>query len=291
MTSTQAAATPETALLSVGIDVGSSAVKTVLMQQHGDDQAEVLALRTDRIRRRDLRRVIQESYAMVLEESGTSPADIAYVASTGEGELVDFRRGHFYGMTTHARGAIFLVPAARAVLDVGALHARAMRIDEKSRVLGNRMTSQCASGSGQFLENVARYLGVALDEVGSLSCQAREPEQVSSICAVLAETDVINMVSRGISTANILKGIHQSMAGRYVKLLRAIGAEKDVLITGGLAADVGLVETMRELVAAEEMHLTIHTHPHSIYAGALGAALWGGFRHRVLADRAVPKEA
>jgi len=280
----------QTDLLTVGIDVGSSAVKTVLMKQGGDDTEEVLALRTDRIRRRDLRRVIRESYTMALDESGVTASDIAYVASTGEGELVDFRRGHFYGMTAHARGAIFLVPEVRAVLDVGALHARAMRIDEKSRVLGYRMTSQCASGSGQFLENVARYLGVALEEVGTLSCQARKPEQVSSICAVLAETDVINMVSRGISTANILKGIHQSMTGRYVKLLRAIGAERHVLISGGLAADAGLAESMRELVAEEEMDLTIHTHPHSIYAGALGAALWGGYRHRVLARRAAQED-
>jgi benzoyl-CoA reductase subunit D len=172
---------------------------------------------------------------------------------------VDFRRGHFYGMTTHSRGAVFLVPSARAVLDVGALHARAMKIDEKSRVLGYRMTSQCASGSGQFLENVARYLGVALEEVGALSCQASTPEQVSSICAVLAETDVINMVSRGISTANILKGIHQSMSGRYLKLLRAIGAEKDVLVTGGLAADAGLAEAMREQAAEEDMVSTSRT--------------------------------
>jgi benzoyl-CoA reductase subunit D len=165
-----------------------------------------------------------------------------------------------------------------------------MRIDGKSRVLGYRMTSQCASGSGQFLENVARYLGVALEEVGSLSRQASTPEQVSSICAVLAETDVINMVSRGISTADILKGIHLSMVGRYLKLLRAINAEEHVLITGGLAADEGLAEAMREQAAEAAMGLTIHTHPNSIYAGALGAALWGGFRHRVLARRAATTE-
>jgi benzoyl-CoA reductase subunit D len=170
-------------LITAGIDVGSSAVKTAILRLHDDDAVDVLTLRTDRIRRRDLRRVIEEAYPMALEEAGVAADEIAYVASTGEGELVEFRRGHFYGMTTHARGAIFLVPEARAVLDVGALHARAMRIDAKSRVLGYRMTSQCASGSGQFLENVARYLGVALEEVGQLSCQATAPEQVSSICA------------------------------------------------------------------------------------------------------------
>jgi benzoyl-CoA reductase subunit D len=161
-----------------------------------------------------------------------------------------------------------------------------MRIDERSRVLAYRMTSQCASGSGQFLENVARYLGIALEEVGPLSCQASSPQLVSSICAVLAETDVINMVSRGISTADILKGIHLSMAGRYVKLLRAIGVEGDVAITGGLAADTGLAQALREKVREEGMHTQIHTHPNSIHAGALGAALWGAYRHRVLERRA-----
>ena len=82
------------------------------------------------------------------------------------------------------------------------------------------MTSQCASGSGQFLENIARYLGIAQEEIGALSARPTEPEKVSGICAVLAETDVINMVSRGITAADILKGIHSSMADRFAKLSR-----------------------------------------------------------------------
>jgi len=287
---TKAATTREpavaTALITAGVDVGSSSVKTAVLRMCGDDNVEILALRADRIRRRDLRKVINEGYAVALEEAGVTPDEIAYVASTGEGELVEFRRGHFYGMTTHARGAQFLMPGARAVLDVGALHARAMSIDGRSRVLNYRMTSQCASGSGQFLENVARYLGIAVEDVGPLSCQAGNPQMVSSICAVLAETDVINMVSRGIATADILKGIHLSMAGRYVKLLRSIGAASPVALTGGLASDVGLAEALRERAAAEGFEAQILTHPHSIHAGALGAALWGVYRHRVLARRA-----
>jgi len=273
-------------LITAGVDVGTSSVKVALLRLVGDSQVETLGLRAHRIRRRDLRKVIQEGYEVALHDAGIAADDVAYVASTGEGELVEFRRGHFYGMTTHARGATFLMPAVRAVLDVGALHARALRIDERSRVLANRMTSQCASGSGQFLENVARYLGVALEEVGPLSCRASNPQLVSSICAVLAETDVINMVSRGISTADILKGIHLSMAGRYVKLLRSIDVEGAVGITGGLAADVGLAQALREKANEEGVSLEIHTHPLSIYAGALGAALWGGYRHRVLSRRA-----
>lgn len=273
-------------ILTAGIDVGSSAVKVAIVKSTAARDASVPILRTERIRRRELRKVIDEAYSGALGDAGLTRDDIAYVASTGEGELVDFRRGHFYGMTTHARGATFLLPSARAVLDVGALHARALRIDERSRVLSYRMTSQCASGSGQFLENVARYLGVTLEDVGPLSSRATNPQPVSSICAVLAETDVINMVSRGITTADILRGIHVSMAGRYLKLLQAAGAEGDVLLTGGLAADEGLASALRERAAAEKLAITVHAHPHSIYAGALGAALWAAYRHDVLSRRA-----
>ena len=276
-------------LITAGVDVGSSVVKTAVvssgMDASGHEQATVLATHVERIRRRDLRLVIEQNFATALEMAGVAKDDVVYVASTGEGELVDFRRGHFYGMTTHSRGALFLMPTVRAVIDVGALHARAMRIDERGRVLSYRMTSQCASGSGQFLENVARYLGVALEEVGTLSCSAEKPETVSSICAVLAETDVINMVSRGISTSDILKGIHLSMGGRYLKLLRAVGAEGDVALTGGLSKDAGLLKAMQEIQQEEDLPFRILAHADSIHAGALGAALWGSFRHRKLAAR------
>lgn len=273
-----------TTVLATGIDVGSSAVKVAVIASGETD--DVLALHSERIRKRDLRKVISESYAVALQEAGVSESDVAYAATTGEGELVEFRRGHFYGMTTHARGALFLMPQARAVLDIGALHARAMKIDARSRILNYRMTSQCASGSGQFLENVARYLGIALEDVGPTSLEGKAPEIVSSICAVLAETDVINMVSRGIAAADILKGIHLSMAGRYVKLLRASGADEAVAITGGLAADVGLAEAVRQRIREDGVPMEVLTHPDSFLAGAIGAALWGAYRHRVLARRA-----
>ncbi len=140
------------------------------------------------------------------------------------------------------------------------------------------MTSQCASGSGQFLENICRYLGVTIDEIGPLSLKADAPETCSSICAVLAETDVINMVSRGITVPNILRGIHESMAGRYQKLLSSAGATGVVLVTGGLANDAGLLGALRDLAP----DLDVRVHEHSVLAGAIGAGLWGAFRVRKL---------
>ncbi|MGE5129415.1 MAG: benzoyl-CoA reductase subunit D [Sphingomonadaceae bacterium] len=265
----------------IGIDIGSGVVKTVLFRN-----GEWVARRSERIRRRDPIELARQGYEEVLQEAGLRPADIAYTATTGEGENVKFSTGHFYSMTTHARGGVFLVPEARAVVDIGALNGRAIYVDERGKVLSYKMTSQCASGSGQFLENIARYLGVAVEEIGTLSRSSQNPEKVSSICAVLAETDVINMVSRGIATPDILKGIHLSMASRLVKLLKVTGITKGkVLLTGGLALDQGLLAALQEELVNEKITgLEAVSHPDSIYAGAIGAALWGAFRHDKLKE-------
>ncbi|CAA7617151.1 Benzoyl-CoA reductase subunit D [Magnetospirillum sp. LM-5] len=271
------------AIITAGIDIGSGCVKGVLFRVDGDKQ-EWLAKFTSRIRNRDPFQLAQEGFDDMLKEAGIKASDVAYVASTGDAENLKFSTGHFYSMTTHGRGAIFLDPEARSVLDIGALNGRAIKVDEGGKVLSYKMTSQCASGSGQFLENIARYLGIAQDEIGTLSTKADNPEKVSSICAVLAETDVINMVSRGISASNILKGIHVSMAVRLAKLLKSIGANDGVvLMTGGLALDAGLLSALNEAAEQEKVNLVAKNHPDSIYAGAIGAALWGAFRHEKLA--------
>ncbi|HJP02306.1 MAG TPA: benzoyl-CoA reductase subunit D [Planctomycetota bacterium] len=274
----------------LGIDVGSASVKVSLMRD-GKGGYELVSGRSERIRRRGPEAVAGTMFEQMLSENGLGRQDLDYIATTGEGEAVAFRTGHFYGMTTHARGARFLEPEADACIDIGALHARAIVMDERAKVLGYRMTSQCASGSGQFLENISRYLGVTMAEIGSLSLGADAPEQCSSICAVLAETDVINMVSRGISTPNILKGIHLSMAGRYVKLLNSAGAKKVALVTGGLAADVGLMAAIRETLEQGGSALEIRAHEHSALAGAIGAGIWGAFRSRKMERLGVSLDA
>lgn len=270
--------------IAAGIDVGTGAVKAALFRVESGETTW-LSRATLRIRQRDPMELARIAYDQVLTNANMVEKNVDYVATTGEGEGVPFHTGHFYSMTTHARGAIYLDPQSRAALDVGALHGRAISIDERGKVLSYKMTSQCASGSGQFLENIARYLGIAQDEIGALSRQADNPEVVSSICAVLAETDVINMVSRGITAANILKGIHLSMAGRLSKLLKSIGATKDVvMMTGGLALDRGLVAALEEDIAKmKDMKCVVRSHPDAIYAGAIGAALWGAYRYDKLA--------
>jgi benzoyl-CoA reductase subunit D len=281
--------------LTAGVDPGASTVKVAIIESSGGDDAKVLSTRVQRIRRRDVYEVVRATFEEACADAKVEQGAFDYVASTGDGDSVSFRTGHFYSMTTHARGALFLAPSARAALDIGSLHARALRMNEQGRVLSHRMTSQCASGSGQFLENIARYLGVPLEDVDKLSKSAKAPEKVSSICAVLAETDVINMVSRDISAADILKGIHLSIAGRLVQLLRSVTAAGSVVLTGGLSRDEGLVVAVEEIIAEEKNRkrrqhadLDLLAHENGILAGALGAALLGAYRYEQLRHKGQP---
>lgn len=268
-------------IFTIGIDVGSSYIKTVLMNY--SNTIQVLDKHIEKIRKRNPAEVAEKSINYLLDKNSLKYEDITYLASTGEGEMVSRKKGHFYSMTTHARGAIYFFPEANFVVDMGGLYVKAIKINNLGKVLDYKMTGQCASGSGQFIENISRYLGLAISEVGEISLKSKEPETPSGICAVLAETDVINMVSRGIATPDIIKGIHISVANRVIKLLNSLKAEGTIVLTGGMATNIGMVEAVREL--AKKVNLdpeNIKAHPDSIFAGAIGAAIWAGYRHNKL---------
>lgn len=272
------------AILTIGIDVGGSYIKSVIMDYSG--KPKLVDKKVEKIRKRNPKDVTAELIDYLCEKNGlTYEKDIAYLASTGEGEMVQRKTGHFYSMTTHARGGKFLFENAKTVVDMGALYARAIKINDRGKVIDYQMTGQCASGSGQFIENISRYLGLAIEEVGEISLQANDPEVPSGICAVLAETDVINSVSRGVDTANIIKGIHLAIANRIVRLINKLKAESPIVLVGGMAKNVGMVEAVKELAIENKYNYEIITHPDAIYSGAIGAAIWGGYRYNKLKEK------
>jgi len=271
----------------MGIDVGGSYVKGVIMAYDAiSGDHEIIDRQTEKIRKRNPKDVVKDIVDVLLDRNDLKHENIAYLASTGEGEMVKGKTGHFYSMTTHARGGKYLVPDAKTVVDMGGLYVRAIKIDHRGKVLDYKMTGQCASGSGQFIENISRYLGLAIEEVGPISLQADSPEVPSGICAVLAETDVINLVSKGLSTANIVKGINLSIAGRVVKLLGSLRAESTVALVGGMGMNVGMLQAVEELSKERKKEdLVFASHPDAIYSGAVGAALWGGYRYYKLKEK------
>ncbi len=270
----------EKSIYTFGIDVGGSYIKAVLLSYC--DNPVIVDKISEKVRKRDPSKLSDDMVNLILERNGLTFDDISYLASTGEGEMVNRKTGHFYSMTTHSKGGLFFNPDVRTVVDMGALYVRAIKINNQGRVLDYKMTGQCASGSGQFIENISRYLGLAIEEVGDISLGSKNPETPSGICAVLAETDVINMVSRGISTPNIIKGIHLSIANRVVKLLSSLKAESPIMLTGGMALNKGMVQAIRELSTESKYEWEIYSNPDSIFAGAVGAAMWSGFRYQLL---------
>lgn len=272
----------------IGIDVGGSYVKVVLMSYDNETgDHKLLDKQTEKIRKRNPKDVAVEAIDLILDRNNLNyDKDISYLASTGEGEMVEKKTGHFYSMTTHARGGKFFAPEAKTVVDMGGLYVRAIKIDPRGKVMDYKMTGQCASGSGQFIENISRYLGLAIEEVGPMSLQADNPEVPSGICAVLAETDVINLVSKGLSTPNIVKGINLSIASRVVKLLGSLKAESPIALVGGMGMNVGMIQAVEELSREKKKEdLVFDAHPDAIYSGAVGAALWGGFRYYKLKEK------
>jgi predicted CoA-substrate-specific enzyme activase len=166
------------------------------------------------------------------------------------------------------RGAVFLFPKTRCVLDIGAQSTRALRVSDTGKVREFRTNDKCAAGAGGFIERACKYLEVNVDQVGDLSIQADKPQTISSVCAVLAESEIINHVSQGESVENILRGVHNSLASRALALLKRSGMEDEVTFVGGVARQKGMVKALEETLKRK---VNVSEEPELV--GALGAAL------------------
>ena len=258
-----------------GIDVGSRMTRGVLVDEQGRVQARV-----GRETGARLEAAAQAVLDELRETQRIKPEEIFYVASTGYGRYrVLFRQIQITEMTCHGVGARWFFPETRTVLDIGAMNSRALRLADSGRVAAFRMNDRCASGAGRFLERVAKALEVKLEEVGVLSLRAQNPQPISSICAVLAESEVINHVTNGASVEDILSGAHGSIAERLVALVRQVGAQPEITLTGGVSKNAGLVRALEERLGAK-----LNVSPHAEYAGALGAALLARARWQRLAN-------
>jgi predicted CoA-substrate-specific enzyme activase len=214
--------------------------------------------------------------------AGVSRDAVAYIATTGLGRYaVPFRDIQITDLTCGARGAATLVPTTHFVLDIGAQCSRAIKLREGGKVKEFHMNEKCAAGSGGFLERAAKYLEVSLADVGPLSLGASRPQAISSVCAVLAESEIINHISEGVSVENILRGIHNSLGDRALNLLKRVGLDGEVTLIGGVALQEGMVAALRDKLGAP---VNIPAEPQ--YTTALGAAVLGLQRYRKRSARA-----
>jgi len=253
-------------MLVAGIDLGSGTTKCVLV----DDDRVVRGRGLVRTKA-DFGKVAREALDAALADAALSSEVVAYTATTGLGRYaIPFRDIQITDLTCGARGAAALFPSTRFVLDIGAQCSRAIRLREGGKVKEFHMNEKCAAGSGGFLERAAKYLEVTVADIGQLSLAAEKPHPISSVCAVLAESEIINHVSEGVSVENILRGIHNSLADRALSLLKRVGLDGEVTLIGGVALQAGMVAALRDKLGAP---VNVPEAPQ--LTAALGAALLG----------------
>jgi predicted CoA-substrate-specific enzyme activase len=209
-----------------------------------------------------------------LEKTSFRLEEIAYTVSTGYGRInVPFARENVTEISCHALGAHWLDPSARTILDMGGQDCKAIRCDEQGRVVDFAMNEKCAAGTGRYLEIIAEVLEMHLDEIGPRSLEATQDIGISSTCAVFARSEVLSLVRKGIRKNDVLGGVHEAIVRRVHSLLMRVGIERDFVITGGIAKNIGVVRRLERKMGLEAK---ISAEPQIV--GALGAALFAAMR-------------
>lgn len=245
-----------------GIDVGSHNVSAVLLGSTGILGYAILASAEEG--ERAAKRALEQACGAAGHASGPP-----VVVATGCGRSsVRFAVRESSEVMCQARGVHQLFPQARTVLNLGAESTRAIRISPEGRAVAFASNDKCAAGSGRFLELMARLLEVPLEEMGELALAADGRAEVSSRCAVFAESEVISHVHRGLPKAHILAGIHAAVVDRIVEMAGRVGVEEGVVVTGGLALNRAI---LAELESRLGLRLSVAAEPRIV--GALGAAL------------------
>jgi predicted CoA-substrate-specific enzyme activase len=264
-----------------GIDVGSTYTKAVLSR--GDGAVLATAMQPTGFR---IPKVAKSVFTQVLEASGFTEDDVSYVVATGSGRhQVPFKDVHVTDLTASARGAHHYFPNTRTVLDIGGQTVKSSRLDAQAKVHSFRLNDKCAAGTGAFLEKTGRYMGFSTDEISNLLATSKEPVEISGVCAVFAESEVINQLSIGTPPADIMLGAIESLSGRSVQLLKRVRGEAEYTLIGGILRFPPVADSIRDLLGHE---VNVVDEERVQFVAAHGAAILG---HRRLAKLAKERGA
>lgn len=249
-----------------GIDIGSTMTKVVII-----DENETMAaahIGPTGVKHRHLALKVMDE---TIRSIGLSFEALEFIVATGYGRVnVPFCDKQITEITCHARGIRALEASAKIIIDIGGQDSKGIKLDSEGNVADFVMNDKCAAGTGRFLEVIAETLGIGLEEMGPMALEADGFVQISNMCTVFAEHEVTSHLAQGVSVAKIAAGLHQAIAGRVVNMTRRLGLEKEVVVTGGGAKNIGLVKALED-------HLghNVLTPPEPFITGALGAALAG----------------
>jgi predicted CoA-substrate-specific enzyme activase len=269
---------------SAGIDVGSTYTKAVIVSPDGR-----IAGRSIEPTGFKLGEVAEQVFAAALAKAGLERPEVAYIIATGFGRhQVGISDTEVTDLTAAARGTTFLFPLTRTILDVGGQTMKASRIDERAMVRSFRLNDKCAAGTGAFLEKTARYMGYGTEDIGPLVQTSKAPVAISGVCAVFAESEVINQLSEGTPPADIMHGAIVSLVNRSVQLMKRVQMEPEFTLIGGIMRFERMAAVAREHLGGA---VNVPDGDLVQFTSALGAALLGQQRLRKLAAAHATPEA
>lgn len=253
----------------LGVDIGSSSSKAVIIDENYQVIAEnVINLGTGT-------NAQNEVVETVLDQARITREDISYTIVTGYGRMTfEGADKQITEITCHGKGVHTLFPSARTIIDIGGQDAKCIRLDSNGNVVNFVMNEKCAAGTGRFLEVMARVLGCKIDELSRLSKESTKLINISNVCTVFAESEVISQLASGANRADVANGAHISIARRVCGMANRVGVVDDVVMTGGVA----LNESMLNALEKESGHkIFVPANPQS--TGAFGAAVLAEYHY------------
>ena len=253
-------------MIVAGCDVGSLTAEAVIL-----NDGKILSSEIIRVRQRP-EQSAEDAMNGALAKAGLSIEEIEYCVGTGYGrEKMPFADKCVTEISCHGRGAQWLVPSVRTVIDLGGQDCKVMRVNEKGKIVKYRVNDKCAAGSGRFLEVMAETLEVGLEEMGALALRSENPANITSQCCVFAESEVISTINEGKEVADIANGLHLSLSRRIASLARTVGLVEEVTVTGGIAKNIAILKGLEDVLKIKIKEMEI-ADPQIV--GALGAALY-----------------
>ena len=250
-------------MIVAGMDIGSITAETVLLQDENILAAVILPTGANS------RTAAERSLRAALDQAHLSREALSKIVTTGYGRAsFPLATKMVTEITCHARGAFFVHPQTRTVIDIGGQDSKVIRLDGQGRNVDFQMNDKCAAGTGRFLEVMAHALEVRLEDLGQLSRSAQRTIKISSTCTVFAESEVVSLIADNQPKEVIIRGLHDSIADRIMGMVQRVGIEAEVTLTGGVAKNDGVVQALEERL---KIKLFIPPEPQTI--GALGAAL------------------
>jgi (R)-2-hydroxyacyl-CoA dehydratese activating ATPase len=248
-----------------GVDVGSTQTKAVVIDETGRIVGRALAETGANVMR-----AAESTYQSALQTGDLREEQVEFVIGTGYGRYkVTFGNAQVTEISCHARGAVRLFPGTRTVLDMGGQDTKAIRVSPTGEIVDFCMNDKCAAGTGRFLGAAAVALDLPLAELGPTALRGERPVKISTTCTVFAESEVLSWLGKGKKIEDILLGVHESIAGRSIGLLRRVGLEPEVTFTGGVTKNRAMVETLNK-----RLGLAVNVSADAHFLGALGAALF-----------------